>query len=173
MHPQLVRSYLVLAAGRALHRHDSPGHELAHALNVLRGLLRDERELRRQFKRDHLLRYEDMVADMDQRIHQLLPLVSSAALARALIKLETASVSRVEKLVLESCWSIYARTRDLPDSGLAVHKEIRNKLEGTKQTCPSPSQVYDVLNRLTIQTKRGKAGPTRGSRHKKTSGKRR
>jgi len=182
MHPQLVE--LMLAASRALHRHDSPAHDLAQALNVLRGWLEHERELRRQLNRDHLIRYEDMVADMDKQIHQLLPLVSRSALARALVKLETADFSRVERLVLEACERICEETKSEPESGLAVHKEIENKLKGTKQRAhladdekkrlgPSPSQVYDVLNRLKIPTKRGKAGPMRGSRHKKTSGKRR
>jgi len=128
--------------------------------------------------------YDYAIDYCKKRIESLLPSVPNDDLSKALRDLGNTGLKNTQQQVLDVCWKIFEQTDSEPDSGLAVHGEIiamikkrlgekavktteeaKRKLPGA----PSYSTVAFVLNELEIPTKRGKAGPARGSRHKKTS----
>jgi hypothetical protein len=94
-------------------------------------------------------------------------------------------IESAEKVVLEAYCRIFERNVEAikqkkldanhaePESGRAVYKEIE-AMTKERRNCKLPweSTVDIALNRLGLPTGRGKAGPARGSRHKKTSKKR-
>jgi hypothetical protein len=119
--------------------------------------------------------YSYAIEHSQKRVKELLPLVSTPELATALTKLQKTDFGKesAEEPVLEACWRIFERTHREPESGRAVYEEIEALAKNDcKVKLPYESTVDKVLNRLEVPTGRGKRGPKRGPRARKTSKKR-
>ena len=175
MKPAEVQWRLLRAERRALDGPEfkSPAVNLARTLWRLRQTLIIDRaptkkNASQRFYRYAVERYQDQVV-------KLLPMVSAADLSKAVAQLEKTDfgIESAEKVVLQAYWRIFERTRAEPEGGLSVYKEIEAM---AKEECnvklPWESTVYAVLNRLGLPTGRGKRGPKRGPRLRKTSKKR-
>src|ERR1700730_8547731 len=176
--PHEIQWRLLRAERRALDgpQFKSPAVDLARTLGRMRALLIAQRAPKRRKAIPRIYSYA--IEHCEKRIKELLPSVSIVELSKALTHLEHADFTCRQEQVINACWAIFERTHNEPESGPALLREINAVLKerfgnkGMEKCAFSLATVYNVLNRLDVPTKRGKRGPERGTRHKKTSKKR-